>query len=463
MKRRTFEPLGFARNRAPGTAAWALAAALMLLCLLCYNYTDIQLIARHAMNLWDVLGRGEPLTFYHTGTQISIGQSVQHTGEVPYDIWVYLPFAVWDLPVYIWEKITGLTFETNALALLWIRSCTLVPFAGALWALDGIGRDLGQGEERRGWAGFLFASSLFVFNGMFCVGQIDIFNTFFTLMGLRAYLARRHRAFVAWFALAVTFKTFGLFVFLPLVLLREKRVWAVARDVALACVLTAASKLLFLADKLQTPTGFDENRFLAGALSRALELGDTRLPLLALFVPALWVFCWLLPWQRGQDPRWAAWACLAGYASLFLSANVCPYWEVLLAPCAALLWLTGAGADGRLVALDTLCGAAFFGRSVLNLARLYGTGTIRWSVLGALVPREENTLLERAVQAVRDPLLPLAEAVCFVLLAAMTIRFLPLWAKETDGPQAACREWLWLRLAALAAFVLVPVAAYLIG
>ena len=166
--------------------------------------------------------------------------------------------------------------------------------------------------------------------------------------------------------------------------------------------------------------------------------------LLALFVPALWVFCWLLPWQRGQDPRWAAWACLAGYASLFLSANVCPYWEVLLAPCAALLWLTGAGADGRLVALDTLCGAAFFGRSVLNLARLYGTGTIRWSVLGALVPREENTLLERAVQAVRDPLLP-------------------LWAKETDGPQAACREWLWLRLAALAAFVLVPVAAYLIG
>ena len=116
MKRRTFEPLGFARNRAPGTAAWALAAALMLLCLLCYNYTDIQLIARHAMNLWDVLGRGEPLTFYHTGTQLSIGQSVQHTGEVPYDIWVYLPFAVWDLPVYIWEKITGLTFETNALA-----------------------------------------------------------------------------------------------------------------------------------------------------------------------------------------------------------------------------------------------------------------------------------------------------------------------------------------------------------
>lgn len=454
--------LRIACGKASTAVPFGITAGLMVICLLCYNYTDIQLIARHSMNLWDVLPQGELFSFYRTGTGLSIGTSVQHTGEVPYDIWVYLPFAVWNLPVYVWEKLSGLTFETNTLALLWIRCCTLVPLAGALWAVDGIGRDLGQSEERRSWACFLLGSSLFLFNGMFCVGQIDIFNTFFTLMGVRACLAGRHRAFVAWFALAVTFKNFGLFVFLPLMLLREKRVLPILRDGVLVCALTLASKLMFFRDKLQTPTGFDENRFLDGALARALDLGEVQLPLLAILVPALWVFCWLLPREYGRDVRWVAWACLAGYASLFLSENICPYWEVLLTPCAALLWLAGLGDDTHLMALDTLCGTVFFARSMLNLPRLYGTQTIRWSVLGALAPRSEATLFEQAAQMLREPLLPLAEAVCFVLLAAMVIRFLPVWKSGTED-FAAQKEWVWLRLAALIAFVLVPIVAYVIG
>ena len=443
---------------------WVIVGILMAICMLCYNYTDIQLIARHAMNLWDVLARGELLSFYRTGSALSIGNSVQHTGEVPYDIWVYLPFAVWNLPVYLWEKATGLTFEVSAIALLWIRSCTLLPVAGAVWTLNGIAQDLMCTRERKNQALFLFCSSLFLLNGTFCVGQIDIFNVFFTLLGLRAYLrGGGHWAFVGWFALAVTFKNFGLFVFFPLLLLREKRLFVLVRDALLVCSLTLVSKLLFLQDKLQTATGFDENRFLQQILERGLDLGNVRLPLLVLLITALWLFCWLCPQEDGEQARWAMWACLAGYASFFLSANVCTYWEVLLAPCAALL-LLGGWPGKPLLFLDSVAGGAFFLRSMLSIPWLYGAGTVRWSPVGFLLGPHQHSRLEGFLNGARGTVLPLAESICFVLLIAMVLRFCPAVCRDQAEKNIRFpADLLLLRLGLAAGFVVLPAVGWLLG
>ena len=56
--RRAAGEVPIAGGRLPAAFPWVVTGALMLFSLLCYNYTDIQLIARHAMNLWDVLARG---------------------------------------------------------------------------------------------------------------------------------------------------------------------------------------------------------------------------------------------------------------------------------------------------------------------------------------------------------------------------------------------------------------------
>ena len=40
---------------APGRVRWAALAALLAVCLVCYNYTDLPLIVRHSISLWDAL------------------------------------------------------------------------------------------------------------------------------------------------------------------------------------------------------------------------------------------------------------------------------------------------------------------------------------------------------------------------------------------------------------------------
>ena len=123
--------------------------------------------------------------------------------------------------VYLWELATGLTFETNLIAMVWVRLAGMLPFVGANWAILGIAHQLDRPKEQGLWACWGFSTSLFLLNGLFCIGQIDIFNVFFTLMGLWAWLKKDERGFIGWFALAVTFKMFALMVFLPLLLLED--------------------------------------------------------------------------------------------------------------------------------------------------------------------------------------------------------------------------------------------------
>lgn len=206
----------------PGRAAWLALGLLLTVCFVSYCYTDLHLIVRHSLNLWRQLGQGRLLHFYRTATPLTVGALNPQTGEVPYDIWVYLLIAVWNLPVLLWEQLTGLTLDASVLAILWAKLGLLLPFAGCFWALCGIADTLGA-PRRAGWACFAFAGSLFALNGLFCIGQIDIISVFFTLMGLWAWLRRQRRGFLGWFCLAVTCKMFALFVFLPLLLLWEKR------------------------------------------------------------------------------------------------------------------------------------------------------------------------------------------------------------------------------------------------
>ena len=166
-------------ERAPSKWEWGGLGLLLAVCLVCYSYTDLPLIVRHSLNLWDCLGRGELFRFYQTATLLPIGDATAQTGEVPYDIWVYLLLAVWNLPVYLWENLSGLTFESNLIAMIWVRLAAVLPFVGANWAMLGIAQAMGRPRQQGLWACWAFSGSLFLLNGLFMLGQIDVFNVFF--------------------------------------------------------------------------------------------------------------------------------------------------------------------------------------------------------------------------------------------------------------------------------------------
>ena len=448
---------------------WAVLGALLVFCLLNYSYTDLHLIARHSMNLWEVLRQGRPFTFYQTGTVLPVGPLNSQVGEVPYDIWVYLPLAVWNLPVYLWECATGGSFEGSLVAMLWIRLAAVLPILGANWAILGISQQMGRSRQQGLWACFVFSSSLYLLNGTLLIGQIDILGVFFSLMGLWAYLRGDLLRFLGWFALSITSKLLGLFIFLPLLLLREKRLWRIGGCTLAAMSLTLLSKLLFFADKMATPSQFDERRFLRFLFDYQLQLGGASVSLFVLLFGVLLIFCWCSTIPKGQEAVWRAWAFLAGNACFFVGANTFPYWSVLLAPCAALLLLSRPGLAKRTLWLDLAMSGAYFAKGLFQYGAIYsGVCNTRWMLTGHLCGMRDQglnpyELFSQLSLGAQTNALGLVNAVLIACAVGLLWLHLPsrAAAKLPEG-LLTDRGTLWARLAVCAGAAALPLVLYLL-
>lgn len=373
----------------PSAWWWGGLGFVMLICLVNYCYVDLQMIVRHSMNLWDSLFENGLFDFYKTGSQLSIGSTNPQSGEVPYDIWLYIPIAIWNLPTYIWEKITGLTFETNLGALVWARVGSMLPFIGCNWALWRIGEQLKIEDVKKIWVCYFFSSSLFLMNGLFCLGQIDIYNTFFMLMGLAAYMRKDRNKFFIWFALAITCKMFALFVFIPLLILSEKRIMYMIRGGVLALSLSLLSKSLFFFDKMATPTQFDERRFIRLLFERRVDLSGITVSLFVILFFSLLIWCWYTKLEDVNKESMAVWVAFAGYSCFLLGSTTLPYWAVVYSPFVPLLLFLFPERAKIVIWLETIAGAAYFVMGLCNYGYAYAaSANIRWMLTGILNERE---------------------------------------------------------------------------
>ena len=448
---------------------WGGIAIVVFLCLINYCYLDIQMITRHSLNFLDVLIEGRLLQFYQTACKLPIGITNNITGEVPYDIWVYIPLAVWNLPIYLYEYFNGRTFEMNFFALLWARLGCLLPYIGCNFALCKIANEFKLEDNKKIRACLLFSSSLFLFNGLFCLGQIDIYSTFFVLMGIRGCLRNNKKDFLGWFAIAITYKMFALFVFLPLLLYKEKRIFYIIRDMAIAGSLTILSKLIFLFDKLQTPTKFDERRFIRFLLVRQIDMGEMVISIFVLLFLSLLVFCWVR--NSGDNDSKSEIVCIAfgGYSAFFLGAMTFPYWAVVLAPFAALFYFIVPGNISTIVCLESIAGVAYYIKGMLDYGFVYGfESNIKWMLLGRLggAPSEDfivtkyyNGLSEGAQKNVQGILM----GIFWVCIVAMIIL---VWKNKENNKHSQIGDSLsnrilWVRLFVNSSAILAPLLIYL--
>lgn len=446
---------------------WGALFCLMIVCITNYCYVDLQMIVRHSLNLWDSLFSGDILHFYQSSSSRAIGAMNPQTGEVPYDIWLYIPIAIWNLPTYIWEKMTGLTFETNYLALVWARLAAVLPLIGSNLVIWNMGMNAGKKQEDVLQACFIFSSSLFLLNGLFCLGQIDIFNTFFMLMGIYAYMREDRKKFLLWFALAITCKMFALFVFVPLLVYREKRILYMVRDMAAGLSLSLLSKCIFFVDKMATPTKFDERRFLRLLFEWKIELGGTAVALSILLFVLLLIWCWQTEYVKEKVGEAAVWIAFAGYGCFFVGAVTLPYWAVAFSPLPALLILMSRQRAKVLLWLEMAGGAVYFIMGLCRFGYAYAaSANVRWMLAGILSDRSIKGI---DFSQVYESLSSGAQENVSALLMAvyMGTMFSIFWIsrpgknrseiKETDViDKGSC----WIRFLMNAGLALLPLAAY---
>lgn len=331
----------------PGLVDWALLGVILLGAYAFFLYGDVRATFEHSFNFLDSVLQGRVGDFY----QIAI----EHTSTghpAVYDIPLYLLFGLWNLPTYIIYRITGFHYLLSTPAQLWLKTLMVLAALIAAKVLVDIARDLGVSRQRSKWVAFFFLSSMTLFVPVFVIVQYDIIMIVFILLGLRAYLRGRLGRFLLWFAIANTFKLFAIFIFVPLLLLREKRLRVVTLQFGVGLIGLVACRAIYHGNvAYKASTG----GFMSSMLQRLTAVGipwmGSTIPVFVVFMVGIVVFAYL---RRPQGTKAlaadAVYVCMAIYLVFAAVVPLNPYWAVMVSPFAVLIIFL----NSRHVLLNTL-------------------------------------------------------------------------------------------------------------
>ena len=335
-----------------------------------YLYTDIADTSACGVKLWNALFEGRfPLYYYETyvGPKDSV---IELSMGGSYDFALYFIFALYNFPLWIWEKITGFSFLQFIVTREYIKGIVWI-FAGiSFYLLYKIARLCDVEEEEARWCPFLFMTSSVFFYTEVIMSGYDIISVAFTLLGIYAFMKKNNKGFVLSFAIAIALKMFAIWIFIPLILIKEKRVWRILLYGIESISIIVIPKIYFslashqymirravdeafqaggqeqadaVAATIGETAGYASNGIIAQAENiindaifpegRFLEytfLSVNALPLVFVGMFAVWLWCYLN--KRKLDNREIIYLCTVVMSIFILTVKMHPQWGIILVP-----------------------------------------------------------------------------------------------------------------------------------
>lgn len=314
---------------------WIVLFFVLILMFLTMFYTDIMVTYSNGLALLDCISDGNLLNFYDYIPERSYFSPYQY--QTPgYDLPIYIIFAVWNLPVWILERV-GICDIWEVGCLLWCKGLVVLFYGGCCFLMAKLIKAVSMDEN---WAIFLYASSLLVVLPVFAAAQYDIIPVFFILLALLEWYkaGRASWVVIAIFAWAIPLKFFAALPFIILLLLTEKRICYILRNLLLGFSGYILNFLLFYGH-----TGFGDAKAFQGGIWESLvsvcfEGGEVGISSIACCLFVSWLIAYLLkPQTRKELLLDAVWLIFFDFFTFFLFYAGNTYWIVLLAPFLVLL------------------------------------------------------------------------------------------------------------------------------
>lgn len=314
----------------PAKWEWILMIGLFLFLFYSHNYWDLIITTRHGINVWDALFSGNIRNYYVDNLAPEITNF--WTFPAVYSFPVYLLFAIWNFPLWLMERVLHVDPFASRLALSYAKSILLPFLFGSAWYINKIAKELDIRYAK--WTVFHFLSGTLIFSTLGIQGQYDIISVFFTLMGIYYYMKGSMPKFILWFSVAIIFKLFALFIFIPFLLLKEKRILHILKDLVLVNGLFLITLLLSPA---MTPEAKSVNIGNSGSIFRnTLPIFSHPVPIFVIAIMLLYIYCY---YKKPEENLhwWAIYASFTAMAILFALSYNHPYWNVIMAPYLSLL------------------------------------------------------------------------------------------------------------------------------
>lgn len=307
------------------------SGCMMLLLLFSHTYNDILVTAKHGIEFWKILFDGDILHFFELNYVASGNTYYSAVQGCAYNILLYVIFAIWNIPLALLSAFSNVDVMNNIFCIAYIKLMTIAAMVISLVILRRILILLNVDRQNHGLLSFLYLTSSLMIAVVFVISQYDLVSVVFQLLGFQAYLEKKDKKFVFFFGIAFCLKYFSVILFLPLLLLRCKRLhsWIMAL-VGMVLPLAVTS----------VPFAKSYDRFSADLtgdlLSKLFRFDGSGYSLFVIFYCFLLVWCFLQE-EDAAFSRKAVWASFVAYGLFFSLLDVYLYWSIMFAPFMVLM------------------------------------------------------------------------------------------------------------------------------
>lgn len=453
----------------PKKKEFLLISLLFLIPFASMMYGDMQAFTHYEVNFCGSIFNGGGLrNYYEYGNDMLAYYKANGIGgayELIYDFPVYIILGIWGVPLWIFCNITGIEETSNMWTMLYAKSIYFVALAVTAYIIYRICKNIKMNDSNAKWASFMFLSSAVVFVEIGIVGQLDVLGFPFLLLGIYYYQKYEYRKFVIFFAIAISFKQFPLFIFIPLLLLYEKNIIKIGIKTILALSFTVLVGLPF--PKNSEAAEIKEsirNRFLEAFLGNKLPLYNSVVPLIIVLFGIICVYCYL---KKIEDEKeYYNYSIIIPLTVMFVilsSFDSNPYWFVYLAPFLAIIMAYNSDKFNLLILFESVGMSGLilnqYGENYWVYETRYADGMLLEKLFGK--PDYLITLQKFNAYTRISYFSPSFFAMFLVCIATVIYLSVPKNCKQNEN--ISMRKYAILRLLLNFALALIPEIVYLIS
>lgn len=321
-----------------------------------YQYSDLLITSSHGIEVWTALFSGNLFDYYNiTYTDIS-NSGYEILGGIPgYDFLLYIIFSIWNFPLWIVKYIFKVNIWHSVLALTWIKGIVFFFSILTVKKIVDLCKILEMEKNKIYLSiGLFFSSSIYILGAME-MSQYDVIYLFMLVASVEAYLKNDMKKFILWSAIAFPIKSLSFFIFLPLLLYKEKNLIKIF--VSGICVLIPWGILRLLFER-NSNSGILDNMMCM--FSNKIYVMDYEIPLFPFAIFIFYLLCYLVKPNESKNKfnRTTLMIAFLAYQIFFVLCMGNAYWAVVMLPF-QILFMTYDRINGMAILIST-CSDLFY-------------------------------------------------------------------------------------------------------
>lgn len=388
--------------------------------------------------------QGHFLDFYDYNTSNSITST-----------WVYFPtmywiFAIWNIPAYFILGKNPLVYGTRRMSVLlyWDKVLVLIACVITLIFFNKICMICFHEKTKSLFTTLLLAFSPYLFIGEMAFGAYDYLYMMFAIMGIYYYLQDDKNwwwKFSLLFGFSFTIKQLTLFIWLPLLLYREKNIVRLMKNVLVAFsfylfeIILYHSSPYFMEHVLNSP-------FMLYMTKMSVNNGMCNIAIWGIIFGLFACFCYWINFNE-DNKLLTIWIAMIGPIILLITSHWTVNWILLYVPMLIILLVSNAKRE-RLYLFDLAFGVLYvlmlFYQQVNYWGYVfYGEGMLDYSIF-AFLRNDNNRLITSHIVPV--DLYPIIMGAMYSILIFFVIILAPIGKRNNNSDVEAIndkdRKWL---------------------